>query len=202
MRFEGRIVKWDDERGFGFIKADQSDAQVFVHISECPKGQGRPQLGERVSFEVVVDPVKQKKKARKLQFVERAFQRQAHDVQTDRLRKRTSHRSRGAKSRSDGVLGHLIYSLVSLCLLVGAGVWGYDRLKLYLHQQELARQPSTAAPAMLSASSRFRCDGRTHCSQMTSCEEAKFFINNCPGTKMDGDGNGIPCEAQLCRTGW
>jgi hypothetical protein len=44
----------------------------------------------------------------------------------------------------------------------------------------------------------FRCDGRTHCSQMSSCEEAKFFLKNCPDTKMDGDGDGIPCESQWC----
>lgn len=45
---------------------------------------------------------------------------------------------------------------------------------------------------------KYQCDGRTHCSQMTSCEEATFFIRNCPGTKMDGDNDGIPCERQLC----
>ncbi|MGH8240321.1 MAG: excalibur calcium-binding domain-containing protein, partial [Steroidobacteraceae bacterium] len=42
------------------------------------------------------------------------------------------------------------------------------------------------------------CDGRTHCSQMTSCEEAKYFLKHCPGTQMDGDGDGEPCEQQLC----
>jgi hypothetical protein len=46
--------------------------------------------------------------------------------------------------------------------------------------------------------SSFSCDGRVHCSQMHSCEEATFFINNCPGTKMDGDNDGIPCEQQFC----
>lgn len=46
---------------------------------------------------------------------------------------------------------------------------------------------------------KFNCDGRIHCSQMTSCEEAKFFINNCPNTKMDGDNDGIPCETQWCK---
>jgi len=45
----------------------------------------------------------------------------------------------------------------------------------------------------------FRCDGRTHCSQMTSCAEATYFLNNCPGVKMDGDNDGIPCEAQWCK---
>jgi hypothetical protein len=47
--------------------------------------------------------------------------------------------------------------------------------------------------------SRFKCDGRTFCSQMTSCDEAKFFLTNCPNTKMDGNNDGIPCEEQWCR---
>ena len=42
----------------------------------------------------------------------------------------------------------------------------------------------------------FVCDGRQHCSQMRSCDEARFFIRNCPNTKMDGDGDGKPCEQQ------
>lgn len=46
--------------------------------------------------------------------------------------------------------------------------------------------------------SSFRCDGRTLCSQMTSCAEAKYFLANCPGVKMDGDRNGTPCERQWC----
>ena len=45
--------------------------------------------------------------------------------------------------------------------------------------------------------SQFKCDGREHCSQMSSYEEALFFIRNCPNTKMDGDGDGIPCESQF-----
>lgn len=40
----------------------------------------------------------------------------------------------------------------------------------------------------------FSCDGRQHCSQMTSRAEAVYFIQNCPNTKMDGDYDGIPCE--------
>jgi len=43
----------------------------------------------------------------------------------------------------------------------------------------------------------FKCDGRKHCSQMNSYEEAKYFIENCPDTKMDGDNDGKPCERQF-----
>jgi hypothetical protein len=42
------------------------------------------------------------------------------------------------------------------------------------------------------------CDGREYCSQMTSCAEATWFLKHCPGMKMDGDGDGIPCEKQWC----
>lgn len=45
----------------------------------------------------------------------------------------------------------------------------------------------------------FQCDGRVYCSQMRSCEEATFFLKNCPGTKMDGNNDGVPCERQWCR---
>jgi endonuclease YncB( thermonuclease family) len=62
-----------------------------------------------------------------------------------------------------------------------------------------AVQPAPApAPATASVSGKYRCDGRMHCSQMTSCEEATWFLKNCPGAKMDGDNDGVPCETQWC----
>ena len=56
------------------------------------------------------------------------------------------------------------------------------------------RQKNSPAPAGLS----FKCDGRKYCSQMTSCAEARYFLASCPGVKMDGDRNGVPCEKQWC----
>ncbi|UFU11833.1 excalibur calcium-binding domain-containing protein [Ideonella dechloratans] len=57
--------------------------------------------------------------------------------------------------------------------------------------------PNGTLPAP-AAGSRFRCDGRQYCSQMTSCEEAKYFLAHCPDVKMDGNGDGVPCEKQWC----
>lgn len=45
----------------------------------------------------------------------------------------------------------------------------------------------------------FKCDGRTHCSQMRSYDEAVFFLRNCPNTQMDGNHDGEPCEKQFGR---
>ncbi len=44
----------------------------------------------------------------------------------------------------------------------------------------------------------FTCDERIYCSEMTSCAEAEYFLENCPGVKMDGGGDGVPCEKQWC----
>ncbi|WP_394789948.1 excalibur calcium-binding domain-containing protein [Rhodoferax sp.] len=62
----------------------------------------------------------------------------------------------------------------------------------------VATAPDKLAPATPTVSSSFSCDGRQYCSQMKSCVEAKYFLANCPGVKMDGDKNGIPCEQQWC----
>lgn len=55
--------------------------------------------------------------------------------------------------------------------------------------------PQSAAPA---SNSGFVCGTKTKCGEMTSCEEAKFYLNNCGLTRLDGDKDGIPCES-LCK---
>jgi Excalibur calcium-binding domain len=62
----------------------------------------------------------------------------------------------------------------------------------------VAAAPVSDLPRQSEDEGKFSCDGRVYCSQMTSCAEAKYFLAHCPGTKMDGDGNGIPCERQFC----
>lgn len=58
---------------------------------------------------------------------------------------------------------------------------------------------SVPAPAVARPSPVVRnCDGRTRCAQMTSCEEATWFLRHCPGVQMDGDHDGVPCERQWC----
>ncbi len=56
MRFEGTLTTWNDDRGFGFVTPAQGGAQVFVHASAFGARRGRPQVGDRVSFEVELGP--------------------------------------------------------------------------------------------------------------------------------------------------
>jgi len=67
----------------------------------------------------------------------------------------------------------------------------YNKTPIKKTTNELPKKPKPVR--------QFKCDGRQHCSQMHSYEEAKFFLQNCPRVKMDGDGDGIPCERQFRR---
>ena len=44
----------------------------------------------------------------------------------------------------------------------------------------------------------FECLGKVDCSEMSSCEEAKYYMLNCPDTRLDPDGDGVPCESSVC----
>ncbi|WP_100658782.1 excalibur calcium-binding domain-containing protein [Alteromonas flava] len=88
----------------------------------------------------------------------------------------------------------MLKKFLILCI-VAVAVITYSKSK-----QNAAKLQSPTPPkeAFIKPSpSSFSCDGRQYCSQMTSYEEAKFFLENCPNTKMDGDNDGIPCERQF-----
>ena len=41
----------------------------------------------------------------------------------------------------------------------------------------------------------FSCGEKDRCSQMTSCDEANYHLNQCGLGRLDGDGDGVPCES-------
>ena len=41
----------------------------------------------------------------------------------------------------------------------------------------------------------YTCWTKTYCSEMITCEEAKYFLNQCGLSRLDSDSDGIPCEA-------
>jgi len=88
--------------------------------------------------------------------------------------------------------------MYKLLLIIAAAVGGLLYYKTHapvpadVAQAEPQRLEIAAAPVV--ADPGFRCEGKQHCSQMNSCAEARFYLKHCPGVKIDGDGDGIPCE--------
>jgi hypothetical protein len=97
---------------------------------------------------------------------------------------------------------------IFLILMLVAIVYGYQQFKAQegpfapqttIESLESERLFSEETLTLSTNNQVFSCDGRTHCSQMTSCAEATYFIQHCPNTKMDGNNDGVPCEKQWCK---
>ncbi len=202
-RFNGKLKKWNVERGFGFVVAEHGEQEVFVHVSAFPRDGHQPVVGEPLSFEIEPDKDGRKRAVR----VRRPGSAQpAPDARPrGQARASTSTRRPNGHTRSSG--SSFGARIVGILLLAALGWWAYGQYRTPVAVRaapvpsasqgllgaETPQALTRPAPAPL-----FRCDGRQHCSQMSSCQEAKFFLQNCPDTKMDGDGDGIPCEQQLC----
>jgi endonuclease YncB( thermonuclease family) len=57
----------------------------------------------------------------------------------------------------------------------------------------------TSAPATTNQIAKLNagCGNKKHCTEMSSCEEAKFYLTQCGVKSLDGNGDGVPCET-LC----
>ncbi len=189
MRCHGTLVKWNGERGFGFIAPASGAEELFVHVSAFPRDGRPPRLQEVLSYEVETAPDGRRRAV--------AIQRtgQARAVA------RTRPSRRPAPSGKPSPWPRMLAGAAVLALALA---YGWPKLQglagpagAALRQGGTA--PPSAGPAAGSAEkSPYRCDGRTRCPQMRSCAEATWVLQHCPGTQMDGDGDGIPCERQWC----
>lgn len=177
MSIEGTLAKWNDDRGFGFIAPSQGGPEVFVHISAFPRDSQRPKLGERLTFEIEIDQ-DGKKRAKNLLFPGRPI---VHPVRQPVPRNHHEKQS-------------LLGRIVPLIVVISLVTYGYNKFTQHTTPQMAVAVQSISQDT----STFFQCDGRTHCSQMTSCAEATFFLRNCPNVQIDGDNDGIPCEQQWC----
>lgn len=192
MRFDGTLKKWNADRGLGFVVADQGGEELFVHVSAFPRDGRVPAEGEVLSFEVETGRDGKKCAVR----VQRIRAAPPAPTRSDRYRSDYSARSDGRRYSNDSHKSGFGNSVIGLVIVAVLGWYGYTQHANRIAQIQGVPQTATAlaAPTPLG----FKCDGRQHCSQMTSCNEAKLFLKNCPGVQMDGDGDGVPCEQQWC----
>ena len=178
MRIHGNLIKWDDDRGFGFIEPATGHVEIFVHISAFPRDGVRPCIGELVSYEVDAG---------------RNGKPQATRIMRPGTIPRLRRSPTAARtSRRKGLLARVGGAL----LLAAIGAYFYFSLSQPLPPTASRPEAVVAPPAV--PTRLFSCDGRTRCSQMTSCAEARYFMDHCPGTMMDGNHDGVPCQSQWC----
>lgn len=50
MRYQGRLIEWNDDRGFGFIEPNGGGERVFLHIKSVRGAGARPVLGQVLNY--------------------------------------------------------------------------------------------------------------------------------------------------------
>ena len=207
VRYTGRLKKWNAERGFGFIVADDGGAELFVHISAFARNAPPPAVGEKLTFEVEPDRNGRRSAVRAMRPGDQPARAPASYRDAP-----PRYRERQDAGEGSGFLSKLITGAM-LCAMAWFGYSMYAtraaRFESSLpappavHLPGAVQTPALTAPVPLLSGrlpvpAGFTCDGRSHCSQMTSCREATLFLQNCPGMQMDGNGDGVPCEQQWC----
>ena len=50
MRTKGKIISWNDKKGFGFIQPNTDKKQIFVHIKSFTNRSRRPEINQSVIY--------------------------------------------------------------------------------------------------------------------------------------------------------
>jgi cold shock CspA family protein len=195
----GKLVRWIDDKDFGFIQPNAGGNDIFIHISALRGMSRSPVVGDTIHYQTEFDASGKRRashariegvpQALTLEPVARKPELPASSSTYDRPLPKSKLRINQPQKRRS----RLPFLFV---LLIVSGVYAYDRLN---HRpSEIIDQP-TAQPVVESVipEQQFQCQGKVYCSEMASREEAEFYLDNCPGTKMDGDSDGIPCENQF-----
>ena len=187
MRFQGRIAEWHADRGCGFIAPNGGGPKVFVHVRDIEGNAARSPVGRIVTYELDATHPRGPRASR-VQVVHAAPKGKPDGTNERRVYD-------GWFARLSGVVILAFYAMLVYSAIIGTNAIN----------QRKASPPAPPAPRpaalveQVTTPAAFSCQGKTTCSQMASCEEAKFYLANCPGVRIDGDGDGIPCEDRLCR---
>lgn len=118
MEEQGILRSWNDDKGFGFIRADNTD--YFVHISSV-RGDVRPKQGETVFFVAGKDNqgrlCAEHMRSTELSMDRPAIRRQPHPSKES---KPTSHRQR---RNTPANLKRTLSLLIAVCTIPALGAW-------------------------------------------------------------------------------
>ena len=182
---EGKIKNYNADRGFGFIEVDGEKRDVFFHITDFPNKNIAPKVGENLKFRKVQDGEKFKADNIVRLDISSEIERYAYRPSAKQITKSRANRVQ----QKQGSLFSNFISYMRLLTIIGLAYLVFNKYQ-DLQNNTKSQQVNEAQVVQ----QNFSCDGREHCSQMGSYEEAAFFLKNCPNTKMDGDYDGQPCE--------
>lgn len=184
MLHQGKLQDWDPARGKGFVQQEKAGPAIRICSSGFRKTPDSLQNGDTIFFQIEIDAEDKPKAV----FAYKAGQ---HFAPASSILK---------PALPLLPLQHVLSAVVTAFIL---GWLGYQSLYLFsaeaaLPEEILQQQPTQWPPLQIQSEPQFSCEGKQRCPEMQSCDEAVFYLHNCPDVAIDGDLDGIPCEQQWC----
>jgi len=186
---KGKLIRWMDAKGFGFIKPENGNGDIFIHISALKGMERKPIIGDIIHYEIMTDT---NSKFRAVNAkIEGVRQVLTLDPVKHKRKSETAYRTK-PRSHRKPIKSKSRFKLLP-AIIIGIVVFIYSKVPEEIPIITHAIQKIKPIREV----EKFQCQGKVWCTEMRSYEEAVFYLRNCPGTKMDGDGDGIPCERQF-----
>lgn len=193
MLHQGKLKDWNPGKGCGFIQQDKAGPDIRISSSGFRKKPEQLQDGDSIFFQIEVN-------AQGKPEAVSAYKAGQHFAPAPLVQKPVL---------PSLPLQRLLSVVVSLFILLWLGYQSFYLLSTEepaVVQAAAAEQPDQTLaledpvwpPLRVQQGEQFQCEGKQHCSEMSSCEEAEFYLEQCPDVLIDGDRDGIPCERQLC----
>jgi cold shock CspA family protein len=187
---KGKLVRWIDEKGFGFIKPENGSNEIFIHISALRSMSRKPIVGDVIQYQIGFDS---NGKTRAVDAKIEGVSQVMTLVPLSEKRKERPHRTYSNRANKPQKSFNIFPIIVLICVVI---IFVYSKVSKEKSVVENIKIP-TVETQSIEQKEQFQCQGKIWCSQMSTYEEAIFYLQNCPGTRMDGDGDGNPCEQQF-----
>ena len=193
---KGKLIKWIEEKGFGFIKPDNGSNEIFIHMSALKGMSRKPIVGDVINYQISIDD------NGKTRAINASIEGVSHLLTIAPIeRKRASTSDYTVKEKPYRKSLYVDkpkkrFNLFPITAIIVLAVFIYTKIFHLKNQSNITTNPIVHAE-QIAQPEKFQCQGKVWCSDMGTYEEALFYLRNCPGTKMDGDGDGEPCESQF-----
>lgn len=142
-RYQGKVVRWKGDRGFGFLQTNGINKDIFLHISALPKSGRSPQVGDTIYFNLKTEA------GGKYKAVQASYTPQRQTA--SRPPKRSSHQTHRSKRqysrRSDNSSSSLVKAII-IGIVAFGGIFAASTL--WENRSQLtttSSSPATPQPA-------------------------------------------------------
>lgn len=190
---EGKVIGITDGDTFTLLTPDLRQVKIRVAEIDAPE-RGQPYAAR--SRQQLADLIFQKEVTVPIQVVDRYNRPVGRPLMGDMDVTVEMIRAGAAwvyRSYSDDLE---LYELERTARAERRGLWSlleFERVRPWDY-----RNGESPEYRITGGASAFRCGAKTYCREMGSCSEARFHLESCGLERLDGDGDGVPCET-ICR---